>query len=62
MWLSCKGKDQDDEVNIDGFNYYPAQGFPIYYFPYRNQPGYMAPFIAVQILNPRSKCHAVFLS
>ena len=55
VWLSCEGKDYNDTINIGDFSYSPFHGFPAYYFPYLNQPGYMAPFVVVQIQNPKSE-------
>ena len=55
VWLSCEGRTPHDNKYFEGFNYYPTQGFPKWYFPYRNQRGYLAPFVAIQIVNPLSK-------
>ena len=32
--------------------YTPFRGFPGYYFPYRNQRGYLAPIVMVQLKSP----------
>lgn len=54
VWVSCKGDNPHDVESIDnGLKYYPeAQGFPGYYFPYLNTPGYLSPVVAVQFLRP----------
>lgn len=48
IWVSCNGQNSLDKENIGEMKFYPAQGFPEYYYPYLNQPGYLSPLIAVQ--------------
>lgn len=48
VWVSCNGTNAEDRENLGEVSYYPAQGFPNYYYPYLNQPGYLSPLIAVQ--------------
>ena len=55
IWVFCNGKDPVDQENIGGFKYAPFPGFPSYFYPYLNQPGYMPPIVSVQIINPRSE-------
>lgn len=42
-WLHCDGENYADMENIGPVTYTPFRGFPGYYFPYRNQRGYLAP-------------------
>lgn len=48
VWVSCDGTNAEDRENLGEVKYYPSQGFPAYYYPYLNQPGYLSPLIAVQ--------------
>ncbi|XP_030381119.1 sodium/potassium-transporting ATPase subunit beta-1 [Scaptodrosophila lebanonensis] len=48
IWVSCTGHYGKDQENFDGISYYPRQGFPAFYYPYLNQPGYLSPIVAVQ--------------
>ncbi|XP_049302864.1 sodium/potassium-transporting ATPase subunit beta-1 [Bactrocera dorsalis] len=48
IWVSCKGLHPIDEESIGEMKYYPGRGFPTFYYPYLNQPGYLSPLIAVQ--------------
>ena len=32
--------------------YTPFRGFPGYYYPYRNQRGYLSPIVMVQLKSP----------
>lgn len=52
IWVSCNGHFGKDKENFQNINYYPSQGFPIYYYPYLNQPGYLSPLVAVQFKSP----------
>ncbi|XP_017858910.1 PREDICTED: sodium/potassium-transporting ATPase subunit beta-2 isoform X2 [Drosophila arizonae] len=52
IWVSCNGHLGKDKENFQNISYYPRQGFPIYYYPYLNQPGYLSPIVAVQIKSP----------
>jgi len=48
IWVSCNGQHSMDREILGDIKFYPSQGFPAYYYPYMNQPGYMSPLIAVQ--------------
>lgn len=53
VWVSCKGEDPHDNESIGELNYYPkSHGFPGYYYPYQNIPGYLSPVVAVHFLRP----------
>ena len=34
--------------------FFPPNGFPYYYFPYRNQEGYRQPLVFVKFRRPRN--------
>lgn len=56
VWVSCKGANPHDNEDIGELNYYPENhGFPGYYYPYQNIPGYLSPVVAVHFLRPASK-------
>jgi len=46
--VTCEGENPIDQENIGPLIYWPAQGFPRYYYPYRNQEGYRAPLVMVK--------------
>lgn len=48
IWVSCNGTNAKDQEDFSPVKYYPAQGFPAYFYPYRNQDGYVSPLVAVQ--------------
>ena len=52
IWLHCDGEDDPDIENIGPVTYTPFRGFPGYFYPYRNQRGYLSPIVMVQLKNP----------
>jgi len=54
IWVSCEGENPADQEYIGPITYSPWQGFPAYYFPYMNTPGYLPPIVAVQFERPMS--------
>ncbi|XP_002133544.3 sodium/potassium-transporting ATPase subunit beta-1-like isoform X1 [Drosophila pseudoobscura] len=54
IWLSCKASQVGalaqghNKDNFDNISYSHGRGFPAYYYPYLNQPGYLSPLIPVQ--------------
>ncbi|EDW63593.1 sodium/potassium-transporting ATPase subunit beta-1 [Drosophila virilis] len=52
IWVSCNGHLSKDKEHFHNISYYPSQGFPAYYYPYLNQPGYLSPLVAVQLHAP----------
>jgi len=52
VWLHCDGEDDPDKENIGPVSYTPFRGFPGYFYPYRNQRGYLSPIVMVQLKNP----------
>ncbi|KYM85349.1 Sodium/potassium-transporting ATPase subunit beta-2 [Atta colombica] len=53
VWVSCTGENPHDRENIGEINYYPeGHGFPGFYYPYENIPGYLSPVVAVHFVRP----------
>ncbi|KAL8608801.1 hypothetical protein ACOMHN_059483 [Nucella lapillus] len=52
IYIECVGENPADRDNIGPIKYYPEQGFPHYFYPFTNQPDYMAPVIFVQFMRP----------
>lgn len=49
IYIQCIGENPADKDNLGtNITYYPSQGFPHFYYPYRNQKGYLAPVVFVQ--------------
>ncbi|XP_017473805.1 PREDICTED: sodium/potassium-transporting ATPase subunit beta-1 [Rhagoletis zephyria] len=48
VWVSCNGLHPVDKEAVGEMKFYPGRGFPAYYYPYLNQPGYVSPLVAVQ--------------
>lgn len=57
MWVNCEGENPADVENIGPINYYPLRGFPGYYFPFRNEEGYLSPLVAVNFEQPKRKIY-----
>ncbi|XP_012280194.1 sodium/potassium-transporting ATPase subunit beta-2 [Orussus abietinus] len=54
IWVSCQGENPHDREVIGELEYYPkSQGFPSFYYPYVNTPGYLSPIVAVHFLRPK---------
>ncbi|XP_063914348.1 sodium/potassium-transporting ATPase subunit beta-2-like isoform X1 [Zophobas morio] len=55
IWVSCEGENPADVEYLGPVQFYPpVQGFPGYYFPFRNSEGYLSPLVAVRFLRPVS--------
>jgi sodium/potassium-transporting ATPase subunit beta len=52
VWLNCEGESPADKENIGPISYTPVAGFPTYYFPFTNTPGYLSPLVMVQFHKP----------
>ncbi|XP_018016789.1 sodium/potassium-transporting ATPase subunit beta [Hyalella azteca] len=48
IWMSCEGENPADQEYVGPIRYSPWRGFPSYYFPYRNTPGYLSPIVALE--------------
>ncbi|RWS23214.1 sodium/potassium-transporting ATPase subunit beta-like protein [Leptotrombidium deliense] len=46
--ITCEGENPADAENIGNVTYYPKSGISFKYFPFRNKPGYVSPFVWVQ--------------
>ncbi|KAK7484749.1 hypothetical protein BaRGS_00024034 [Batillaria attramentaria] len=54
IYIQCTGENPADVDNIGtNITYYPAQGFPHYYYPFKNQKGYLSPLVFVQFNSVR---------
>ncbi|KAK0160097.1 hypothetical protein PV328_007539 [Microctonus aethiopoides] len=53
IWVSCEGENPADIENIGPIQYKPRSGFPGYFFPYANSPGYLSPLVAVWFESPK---------
>lgn len=54
VWVSCKGENPHDVESIGELSYYPrGHGFPGFYYPYTNIPGYLSPVVAVHFRRPK---------
>ena len=61
IWLHCDGEDDPDIENIGPVTYTPFRGFPGYFYPYRNQRGYLSPIVMVQLKNPMPGVSAMII-
>jgi len=52
IWIHCLGENGADKDNIGEVEYYPQQGFPLSYYPYKKQDNYLAPLVMVKFKNP----------
>ena len=55
IWVSCRGENGADQEVLGDLKYYPTRGFPAYFFPYLNAPGYLSPLVAVKFVRPARK-------
>ena len=55
VWVSCTAQAESEAAQNITMNFDGHIGFPNYYFPYENQPGFQTPFVAVQLSNLPSK-------
>jgi len=59
VWFSCEGENPADIENIGDIDWYPKPGVPQYFFPYKNQDGYLSPAVFAHFKNPK---HGVLIS
>jgi sodium/potassium-transporting ATPase subunit beta len=50
--ITCEGENPADKENIGTIKYSPTQLLPKKHYPYTNQPGYLSPFVMIQLQNP----------
>ena len=53
VWFSCEGENPADIENIGDIDWYPKPGVPQYFFPYKNQDGYLSPAVFAHFKNPK---------
>lgn len=52
VWVTCRGKFDDDIAKLGVVEYYPEYGgYEEHYYPYINHPYYKQPFVMVRFLN-----------
>ncbi|CAD1473837.1 unnamed protein product, partial [Heterotrigona itama] len=51
IWLSCDGANNVDKEHIGEIEYIPLPAFPVQYFPFTGQPGYLSPIVALKFKN-----------
>lgn len=52
IWFTCDGDTSHDKEFIGPVSYYPRNGFPTYYFPFKDVKGYQSPIVAVHFERP----------
>ena len=55
IWVSCQGANSDHHKNMGQIDYIPKRGFPGYYYPFVNTPGYLSPLVAIKFKDPKRK-------
>lgn len=55
VWVTCEGENPADKENIGTIHFAPRRGFPSFYFPFMNNPGYLSPLVAVWFQEPKRK-------
>lgn len=61
--MSCKGENPHDTESIGELDYYPrGHGFPGFYYPYENIPGYLSPVVAIHFRRPKSELTLIFFT
>ncbi|RWS16707.1 sodium/potassium-transporting ATPase subunit beta-like protein [Dinothrombium tinctorium] len=48
VFITCEGENPADVENIKKVMVHPKEGISFKYFPFRNKPGYVSPFVFVQ--------------
>lgn len=51
IWLWCDGAENVDKEHVGEIEYIPSPGFPVKYFPFMGQPGYLSPIVALHFKN-----------
>jgi len=50
--LTCEGENNGDIDNMGRVEFYPPQGFPLTYFPFKAQKAYQTPIVFARFPNP----------
>lgn len=53
IWISCQGEHPVDREILGSVSYI-KWGFPGFFYPYVNTPGYLSPLVAVKFNRPKS--------
>ncbi|RWS03108.1 sodium/potassium-transporting ATPase subunit beta-like protein [Dinothrombium tinctorium] len=48
IYITCEGENAVDVENIKKVTVHPKEGISFKYFPFRNRPGYVSPYVFVQ--------------
>lgn len=51
MLFTFQNAADNDNLGLDRIQYYPQQGFPLAYYPYKKQKGYLSPLVFVRFNN-----------
>ncbi|ESN96281.1 hypothetical protein HELRODRAFT_68072 [Helobdella robusta] len=51
--VSCEGENEADTDNMGPVTYFPRKGFPLSFYPYRNQDHYRVPMVYVKFEDPK---------
>ncbi|XP_064081240.1 sodium/potassium-transporting ATPase subunit beta-like isoform X6 [Macrobrachium nipponense] len=66
VWIHCEGQTPVDVENLGTIKYYSPwndwHGIPAYYFPYKDNPDYMAPMLQIQLDKPQRICFTFTLN
>ncbi|KAL1430044.1 hypothetical protein MTO96_015526 [Rhipicephalus appendiculatus] len=52
VYITCEGENVADVESMGPLAYFPSNRIENFYFPYKNTPGYLSPFVFVQFLRP----------
>jgi sodium/potassium-transporting ATPase subunit beta len=53
MWVSCQAEQPVDNEQLSSIQIVSdRQGFPSFYYPFTNAPGYLSPLVAIKVNNP----------
>jgi len=53
-YIECKPNEIVDIENAGKVEFYPGHEFPLFAFPYKGHPDYLAPFIAIKLEKPQT--------
>lgn len=53
LQIKCEGEYPADKDNVGEVTYYPNDGYPLYFYPYLGQHGYVSPLVFVKLQNPK---------
>jgi Sodium / potassium ATPase beta chain len=62
IWVSCHGENPHDTENVGPIEYVGTRGFPEFFYPFLNQPGYLSPLVPIRLSRPAGKLSFNFFS